>query len=163
MLTTEKKILLPLRPGLEPESFRSRVRRCTTELSQLPPFSLPTWSHLVLCLSATLSPIYLCLCLSVCLSLSISPLFLTRLSPPPPLYYPRLSLRHFFSPSVQCIYADRGAIGHMMSDTYPAMRLLGKELSHQRGKEFNKWMKIWHIIMDVEGQHRRPNSGQNSP
>ena len=34
-LTLEKKILPPPLPGLEPETFRSRVRRSTTELSPL--------------------------------------------------------------------------------------------------------------------------------
>ena len=32
-LTLEKKIFLPFLPGLEPGTFRSRVRRCATELS----------------------------------------------------------------------------------------------------------------------------------
>ena len=35
-LTLEKKILPPALPGLEPETFRSRVYRSTTELSSLP-------------------------------------------------------------------------------------------------------------------------------
>ena len=35
-LTMKKKILPPLMPGLEPETFRSRDRRSTTELSPLP-------------------------------------------------------------------------------------------------------------------------------
>ena len=39
----EKKFLPPLLPGLEPETFWSRVRRSTTELSQLP-FSFLTSS-----------------------------------------------------------------------------------------------------------------------
>ena len=222
MLTTEKEILLPLLPGLEPESFRSRVRRSTTELSQLPPFCPFLPPHVVSSCSLPFCHSFppslsVSVCLSVCLSVSLdlSSLPHMSLSPSPAsLYYPRLSLRHFFSPSlslpqsylflslslpfltlfpplcfslalsslplpqslslclsvclshpisVRCIYADCGAIGRMMSDTYPARRLLGKELSHQRGKEFNKWMKIWRIIMDVEGQHRRPNSDQNSP
>ena len=36
MLTMEKKVLPPLLPGLEPETFRSRVRRSNAELSPLP-------------------------------------------------------------------------------------------------------------------------------
>ena len=35
-VTLAKKILQPLPPGLEPKTFRSRVRRITTELSPLP-------------------------------------------------------------------------------------------------------------------------------
>ena len=38
-LTIGKKTILPLLPGLEPETFRSPVRRCTTEPSPLPQFS----------------------------------------------------------------------------------------------------------------------------
>ena len=37
-LTTKKKILPPLLPGLEPETFRSRFRRSTIELSPLPAY-----------------------------------------------------------------------------------------------------------------------------
>ena len=39
-VTLEKKILPPLLPGLEPETFRSWVRRSTAELSQLPVMAL---------------------------------------------------------------------------------------------------------------------------
>ena len=35
-LTVEEKILLPLLPGLEPETFCSQVHHSTTELSLLP-------------------------------------------------------------------------------------------------------------------------------
>ena len=35
-LKFEKKILPPLLPGLEPETFRLRVRSCTTELFPFP-------------------------------------------------------------------------------------------------------------------------------
>ena len=53
-LTLEKIILKPLLPGLEPETFRWRVRRSTTELSPLPIVAMTTsagclrdsaWSH----------------------------------------------------------------------------------------------------------------------
>ena len=40
-LTLEEKILLPLLPGFELATFRSRVRRSTNKLSWLPP---PMWS-----------------------------------------------------------------------------------------------------------------------
>ena len=39
-LTLEKKLLPPLLPGLEPDTFRSRVHRFTTELFPLPHGSL---------------------------------------------------------------------------------------------------------------------------
>ena len=35
-LTLEKTVILPLLPGLKPETFRSRIRRSTTEPSSLP-------------------------------------------------------------------------------------------------------------------------------
>ena len=51
-LTVKKKIPPPLLPGLEPETFRSRVRRSTVELSPLPTNNaarlLHGWCHVIL-------------------------------------------------------------------------------------------------------------------
>ena len=44
-LTSNKKIIPPLQPGLEPTTFRSRVRRSTTEVSPLPAHTVVSVIH----------------------------------------------------------------------------------------------------------------------